>query len=381
MPLARNEGIKIILQGIAVNIFLAAVKFVGGVLGKSTALIADSFHSLSDLLTDVVVLFSHRIGQMPKDEGHPYGHGRAETIGSVIIGSAIVLVALGLVYKFCEVILLGKLLVPEWTAAGAAGLSILTKEWLFHYTRKVGERIRSPAIVANAWHHRSDAISSIACLVGIIGAMQGVLLLDPLSGGLVALMIGKVGIEISLTGLRDLMDSSLEEEAIQRLNEIIGGTSGVQQFHDLRTRRVGGKMHVDVHILVDPGISVTEGHNISENVRHHIKQDFPNAEDILLHVDAEDMLEMEAPYPVTREALDKVTQPIISSAQGIAKTTRMQVHYLEGKNIVEFFVHVDENKTVEETKEILKNLKTRLEALEEIDNAKVYLDVDSAQAG
>lgn len=378
MQSANNEGMKITLQGVAVNIFLAAVKFVGGVLGKSTALIADSVHSLSDLLTDVVVLFSHRIGQMPKDEGHPYGHGRAETIGAVIIGSAIVLVAMGLAYEVWKVIEMGKLLVPEWMAAVAAALSILTKEVLFHYTKKVGEKINSPAIVANAWHHRSDAISSIACLIGILGAMQGYPLLDPLAGGVVALMIGKAGTDIFFDAMRDLMDSSLQDNEIHRINEIIGSTPGVRQFHDLRTRRIGGQVLIDVHILVDPGISVTEGHNISENVRHKVSQAFPNVQDVLVHVDAEETMDGEAPYGVMREDLDELTAPVIAACEDIAGNVRMQVHYLEGKNIVEFFVQVDGAKTVAETKAILKNLKIRLESLEKIDRAKVYLDVDCA---
>jgi len=375
--LTSNAGIKITLQGVGVNIFLTAGKFVGGVLGQSTALIADSIHSLSDLLTDVVVLFSHQIGRMPRDEGHPYGHGRAETLGAVIIGSSIILVALGLAYKVWDIIASGKMTVPEWPAAIAAALSILAKEILFHYTRKVGERIHSPAIIANAWHHRSDVISSIACLIGVLGAMQGYPILDPLAGGIVALMVGKVGIDLFGKAMRDLMDSALDKEQIERIRQIIASTPGVKHSHDLRTRRIGGQILIDVHILVAPEISVTEGHNISENVRHKLKQVFADAQDVLVHVDAEDDMDKEAPYLMTREELEGLTAPIIAATPAIERRTRMRVHYLDGKNIVEIFVRVNENKTLEEIKKILTDLKTRLETLDRIDGARVYLDVDA----
>ncbi|MFQ5673362.1 MAG: cation diffusion facilitator family transporter [Nitrospinales bacterium] len=376
--LANNEGTKVTLQGVGVNILLAAGKFVGGVLGKSTALIADSIHSLSDLLTDVVVLFSHQIGRMPRDEGHPYGHGRAETIGAVIISSSIILVALGLAYEVWDIIASGKMTTPEWPAAMAAALSILAKETLFHYSRKVGEKIHSPAIVANAWHHRSDAVSSIACLIGVLGAMQGYPILDPLAGGAVALMIGKMGIDLFIKAMRDLMDSALDKEQTERIKQIIASTPGVRGSHDLRTRRIGGEILIDVHILVAPEISVTEGHDISENVRHKLKQAFTDAQDVLVHVDAEDDMEKEAPYLMTREELEVLTAPIIASTQGIERSTQIRVHYLDGQNIVEIFVRVNENKTLDEIKKILTDLKTRLEALDRIDGAKVYLDVDAA---
>lgn len=372
-----NEAVKVILAGAALNMFLAAIKFVAGVAGRSTALVADSFHSLSDLLTDAVTLFTHQIGRMPKDKEHPYGHGRAETIGTTVIGGAIILAGLGLGYHVWEIIASGQRLVPGWVAAVAAVFSILSKETLFRYSRKIGEKVHSPSIIANAWHHRSDAFSSIASLIGILGAMYGYPLMDPIAAGVVALMVAKVGYGISANALRDLMDTSLGEEELKRITEIIQAIPGVKQFHDLRTRRIGGNILMDVHILVDPEISVTEGHNIAENVRLKLHDIYDNVQDILVHVDAEDDRYEIQPYPITREELKKLIAPIIASTSEAVRETQMRVHYLRGKIIVELFVQTDKNKTIEETQRTIKDLKTRLEALEKIDEARVYLDVDS----
>ena len=207
-----SPGVKATLVGALANLLLSVVKFIGGILGNSTALIADAVHSLSDLLTDAIVLATHKIGQMPADSNHPYGHGRAETIGATIVGVVIILAGIWIAYDVSQVIASGSQLVPTWLAAGAAFISILVNEGIFHYTRNVGEKINSPAIIANAWHHRSDAISSVAALIGILGAHFGYTIMDPLAGGVVALMILKVGYGILTDGLRDLMDTGLSED-------------------------------------------------------------------------------------------------------------------------------------------------------------------------
>lgn len=370
-----SVGVKTTLVGAGVNIVLAVVKFAGGTAGKSAALTADAFHSLSDLLTDVVVLLTYQIGRIPKDEGHPYGHGRAETIGAVLIGSAIILTGLGLLYAGYTIILSGRRLVPEWIAAVCALISIASKEAVFRYTKNVGKKIHSPSITANAWHHRSDAFSSIACLIGIVGAKYGHPIMDPIAGVAVAALVVKAGYNVLAEGLRDLMDASLEAEEIERAKNAINSTPGVKRFHELRTRRIGGEILMDVHILVDPEISVSEGHNIAENVRHKLMTAFENVQDALVHVDAEDM-EEEKQYGTTKEELKKLAEPIVASTNGIRGKIQMRAHYLDDKNIVEIFVRVDENKTLEETKKILSDLKTRLEAVDKIDEARVYLDMD-----
>ncbi|NIP99437.1 MAG: cation diffusion facilitator family transporter, partial [Nitrospinaceae bacterium] len=184
-----SPGIKATVIGAAGNLFLAVIKFIGGVWGHSTALVADAIHSLSDLLTDFVVLTTHQIGKKPADEDHPYGHGRAESLGAVAVGGAIIGAGLWIGYEVWQVIESGVRLTPSFLAAAGAATSVLTKEGLYWYTRIIGERERSPAVIANAWHHRSDALSSIAALIGILGALFGYPLMDPLAGGVVALMV------------------------------------------------------------------------------------------------------------------------------------------------------------------------------------------------
>lgn len=198
-----SPGFRVTVIGALINILLSAIKFAAGALGKSSAMMADAFHSLSDLLTDIIVIFTHRIGQMPRDADHPYGHGRAETIGATIIGVAIILVSLGILADVWAVIESGLDLIPNWLAVGGALVSIVAKEILFRYTRATGEKISSPAVIANAWHHRSDAISSIAALIGIAAAMLGYPIMDPIAGGVVAVLIAQAGYGILRQGVRD----------------------------------------------------------------------------------------------------------------------------------------------------------------------------------
>ncbi|MCZ6513786.1 MAG: cation diffusion facilitator family transporter, partial [Nitrospinae bacterium] len=210
--LQKNSGVKVIAVGAAANLVLAVLKIAGGIVGRSTAMVADGIHSLSDLLTDGVVLFAHKIGQLPADKNHPYGHGRAETLGATLVGAVIMVAGLGLAYGSWEIIATDAFRTPTWPALVAAVISIAVKEILFRYTRAAGEITKSPSLVANAWHHRSDAFSSIAALVGIGGAMAGYPIMDPVAAIVVSVMILKVGYNIAFRGLSDLMDTALSEE-------------------------------------------------------------------------------------------------------------------------------------------------------------------------
>jgi len=238
--LKKNPGVRIIAIGALANLLLAVLKIAGGIVGRSTAMVADGIHSLSDLLTDGVVLFTHKIGQLPADENHPYGHGRAETIGSTIVGGVIIVAGFGLAYESWEIIATDSFRTPLIPAALAAVASIIINEILFRYTRSVGEATRSLSLVANAWHHRSDAISSVAALIGIGGAMAGYPIMDPIAAILVSIMILKVGYDIAFRGLSDLMDTALSETETRRIETMINGLPGVIQTHNLRTRQTGG---------------------------------------------------------------------------------------------------------------------------------------------
>jgi len=371
-----SPGVKATLVGALANLLLSLVKFIGGIVGNSTALVADAVHSLSDLLTDAIVLATHKIGQMPADSNHPYGHGRAETIGATIVGVVIILAGIWIAYDVSQVIASGSQLVPTWLAAGAAFFSILVNEGIFHYTRNVGEKINSPAIVANAWHHRSDAISSIAALTGILGAHFGYPIMDPLAGGVVALMILKVGYGILTDGLRDLMDTGLSEDQTREIQKIIDGIPEVKKFHDLRTRTLGGEIFMDVHILVDTDLTVTEGHAAAERVRRSLINAFDKVQDVMVHVDGEEDHKLLQIYSATRADLKKIVDPMIKDAGLAVKRTRMRVHHLQGTTLIEIYLQADPDKSIRELNPLLEDLKERLKSTPEIDDVRIFLDVN-----
>ncbi len=372
-----TPGIRAIIVGAIANLLLSAFKFAGGILGNSVALVADAIHSLSDLVTDFIVLFTHRIGKMPQDEDHPYGHGRAETIGATIIGLFIIATGIGVIHETWQAIDEGSGQTPGLLAAIAATLSILINEGLYHYTRRVGEATQSPSLIANAWHHRTDAISSIAALIGIVGAGQGFPFMDPLAGVVVGGMIVKVGIDITRQGVRDLMDTALSDEHTQKIQTILRDIPEVLHFHDLRSRVIGGEFLIDVHILVDPEMTVTEGHRVAEIARRSLIKDFDNIQDVLVHVDGESDVEVEAIYPITRKELIEIARPLISELDGSISQPEIRVHHIKGKNILEVFIKIDSQQNLEESRTLVTNIKSKLETAPQIDQARVFLDLNS----
>lgn len=378
--LKNNPGVRIIAIGALANLVLAALKIAGGIFGRSTAMLADGIHSLSDLLTDGVVLFTHKIGQLPADENHPYGHGRAETIGATLVGAVIIIAGFGLAYESWKIISSGAFRTPLVSAAVAAVFSIIINEVLFRYTRTVGEEINSPSIVANAWHHRSDAISSVAALVGIGGAMAGYPIMDPIAAILVSIMILKVGYDISFRGLSDLMDTALNEAETRRIETMINNLPGVIQTHNLRTRRIGGGVFMDVHILVDHEASVTEGHHIAENVRRELIRAMDNVQDVLVHVDTEDDDTFESIYWANRFYLEKQVDPIIDSMKDIQERTHLRAHYHGGKTTLEVFIRMREGIDANEANSVAKELREYLEAIEHVHEVRVFIDNNSNTA-
>ena len=372
--LKNNPGIRIILIGALVNLFLAVIKIAGGIVGRSTAMVADGIHSLSDLLTDVVVLFTHKIGQLPADENHPYGHGRAETIGATLVGSVIIVAGFGLAYQAWEIITTGTFHTPSWPAAVAAVVSIAANEILFRATRSVGETTKSPSLVANAWHHRSDAISSVAALVGIGGAMAGYPIMDPIAAIIVSVMIAKVGYDIAFQGLSDLMDTALSEDETHRIEMTINDLPGVIQTHNLRTRQIGGELLMDVHILVDHQASVTEGHQIAESVRRKLIRTMDNVQDVLVHVDTEDDAAFESIYWANRKYLEKQVDPIIASMKDIQNQTHLRAHYQGGKTTLEVFIKMKEGIDLDKAHSVIKELKEQLQTIEHVHKVHVFID-------
>lgn len=353
-----DEAKKVTIVGAVVNIALAGGKFVAGIIGNSAAMVADAAHSLSDLVTDAIVFVSVRIAAQEADEEHPYGHGRAETIGTAMVGAALVLIGLFILVDVAENLIQGRLPSPTWLAVSAAVASIIAKEVLYYYTAAVGKKTHNEAIIANAWHHRTDSISSVAALIGIGGAMMGFPLLDPLAAIVVVFMIAKVGWDITWKALQDLMDTSVSSEKLKEIRGVITGTQGVRFFHELRTRKLGADVFVDVHIQVQPNISVSEAHNIAETVRHNLKER-AGAADALVHIDAEEDLGYEI-FKVDKKKMEAKIREEAKKIDGVKDVSELILHYLNGKVCADFNVDLDDSVTIGDAKAKISSLREKL---------------------
>ncbi len=278
---------RVTLVGAVVNLLLSVLKLVVGALAGSAALVADGIHSLSDLLSDALVWFAaHHAAQEP-DEEHPYGHGRFETAATLGLGILLGLVALGIVWDAVLRVSKGDYPSPGSLAVWAAAISILAKEALYWYTIVTARRVNSRMLAANAWHHRSDAISSIVVLLGILGAMAGWAYLDALAAVVVGAMVAKIGWDLGWEAMQELVDAALDPEQVRAAERAICSVDGVRSIHMLRTRRHGHQAAADVHVQVDPRLSVSEGHMISIAVEERLKEAVEAINDVTVHIDPE----------------------------------------------------------------------------------------------
>jgi cation diffusion facilitator family transporter len=332
-----RESRNVTLIGSVIDLLLGVAKIVVGYIGSSQALIADGVHSLSDLATDGVVLLAMKHGSREADEEHPYGHGRIETLATIALGVALIGVAAGIAWDAVVRMLHPELLMhPGWLALIVATISIIGKEAIYQYTMHVANKWKSNLLRANAWHSRSDAISSVVVAIGVLGSMGGLNYLDAVAAIGVALMVAKIGIDLSWHSAQELIDTAMEPEQVEQIRQSIHSVDGVQALHMLRTRRMGDSGLVDVHIMVNPRISVSEGHRISDTVRAQIMRDVDNVTDVMVHIDPEDD-EIAAPstgLPLREEVLARLKQQWadIEAAQHIEETV---LHYLDGKIHVE----------------------------------------------
>jgi cation diffusion facilitator family transporter len=278
-------GIRVTVVGALANLALSAIKLLAGIFGNSAAMISDALHSLSDLATDAVVLFSLRVAAIPKDENHPYGHGKVENFAAVGIGVMLIGVAIFMFFSGIDALIDGRETHPNSLALAAAAISIAVKEWLYHYTAKAGRKSGQLSLVANAWHHRTDALSSIAAMIGVGGAMAGAPFLDQIAAVVVAIFIVQAGAKIAWEGFGDLIDRALEPEAVKAIEKVICDTPGVVGFHQLRTRRVGSNIHVDVHIQLPADQTVAESHRIAGIVKSNILASHRSVLEVLVHVE------------------------------------------------------------------------------------------------
>lgn len=294
--LERTKDIYLVtLVGSIANIVLLLFKFVAGIAGHSAAMIADAVHSLSDFVTDVIVLVFIRISAKPQDKSHDYGHGKYETLAMTLIGVALLVVAMGILYSGASKILLWlegtNLESPGMLALWAALFSILLKEIVYRYSIIKARQLNSQAVEANAWHHRSDALSSIGTAVGIGGAIflgQRWTVLDPLASCVVGLFIVKVAVDLLRNGFGDLMEQSLPEAVEKEILQLVSSLPGLVQPHDLRTRRIGNHYAIELHILMDGNITLREAHDKASEVEELLKQHYGEETHIAVHVEPRD---------------------------------------------------------------------------------------------
>ena len=288
----EKEIYKITLWGSLVNFLLLVFKFVAGFVGNSAAMIADAVHSLSDFITDIIVILFVRVSSMPKDENHHYGHGKYETLATAIIGVVLFAVGVGILVNAVETIIdffHGKeLAAPNIWALGAAAVSIVFKEALYQYTVYKGENLNSNAVMANAWHHRSDALSSIGTLLGISGAMflgEKWRVLDPIAAFLVSIFILKVAIELTKASLEELLEKSLPKKTQEKILNIIHSFPEVKSPHNLRTRHIGSNIAIEFHIRMDGNLSLNEVHEITKRMENALKAEFGPLTHIGIHME------------------------------------------------------------------------------------------------
>ena len=288
----EKEIQKVTLYGSAVNLALMVFKFVAGVLGHSAAMIADAIHSLSDFATDIVVLLFVHISHKPKDKSHDYGHGKFETLATTLIGVALFAVAVGIFVDGAKKIVFwangGTLIIPGTLALWAALVSILLKEFTYQYTRRKAEKLQSQAMKANAWHHRSDALSSVGTAIGIGGAIllgERWAVLDPIASIVVGAMIVKVAIDLLRSGMGELMEQSLPESVEDEIIEIAQSVPDVSKPHELCTRRIGNHYAIEMHILIDGDMSLKEAHAKATEIERRLKERYGEETHVAIHVE------------------------------------------------------------------------------------------------
>tara|TARA_B100000700_G_C15055050_1_gene862333 strand:- start:1633 stop:2799 length:1167 start_codon:yes stop_codon:yes gene_type:complete len=379
-----NESIalRVTLLGLFANFFLAISKVFIGFLSNSSALIADAAHSFSDLLSDGITLWAVKMSNIPKDKNHPYGHGKFETIGTFFVSIMLISTGIGVAWHVFNKIDYPE--VPGIISLWMAGLAIVIKEILFHITRIVSKKTSSKILLANAWHHRSDSISSIAALIGIGGSQLGIPLMDPLAGVLVAGIIVKTGINIGYESIKELTDETVEEEIIRKLSKIMDGIEGVEHYHEMRARKMGPHLLVDLHIQVNNMISISSAHQIAERVRLTILNMLPSVNEVLVHVDAEDdfLEENEVHIPIDvdlmrpQEKIENDVKKVLKELPEILGITHIYCHYLNKKLTVQVNIILDSELKISDAQLIASRARRKIEKIKDIDYADLHLELE-----
>lgn len=355
-----------------VNLALTIAKVFFGIVGQSHALIADGIHSLADLSTDLMVWFAAKYSNQPADKEHPYGHARIETAFTVGLGVVLIATAIGIVVDSAQRLLNPELILqPTPIVLLIAFISIVANEGLYQYTMRTAREFNSSLLRANAWHHRSDAISSIVVLVGVAGSLLGFPYLDAFAALGVAFMIGKIGWDQAWVSIRELVDTGMEPKTTAAIERIIENIEGVQGVHMLRSRRMGSSYLIDVHIEVDERLSVSEGHKIAEYVRLKLIDSNKDISNALVHIDPEDdsLALLCSGLPLRREVLADLREAWAGEVDA-AECGSVTLHYLSGK------VHVDLVRPMSDMEENAQNLclhlQNKAQALSYIGQVRIF---------
>lgn len=359
---------------IIVNILLSTGQIFLGIVGNSQALVADGVHTLSDLSTDFLVLYAIWQGNKEADDDHPYGHGRIETAATVFLGLLLAFVGLAIAINAALRLTEPSLIItPAPITLVMAVITIFSKEGLYRYTIGIADRYHSTILRANAWHHRSDAISSIIVLIGIGGSIMGLPYFDALAAIGLGTMIIRMGLLLSWDAIKELIDTALSQDEVAAIRQAIISTDGVVDLHLLRSRLMGGRALIDVHLQVDGNISVSEGHQISEFVRHRLIDEFESVDEVLVHIDPENDKTIAANIDLPhRSEMTRLINDTIAGIHGSPAAEKITLHYLAGSINVDITFPTVESSTDEERKKIASKVVEILHQHPNIDDIDIF---------
>lgn len=364
------------LAGSLVTLCLILLKLVGGILGNSAALIADALHSVSDLCNDTIVILGYRWGRRPQDDSHPYGHGKVETLATVVVGSVLVCVGVAMgIRSLAAIFGPPPTQAPGLVALAAAGISIGAKEAIYRRTMRVAQRLDSRLLMANAWDHRSDVFASGAALVGVTGARWGIAWMDSAAAMVVCLFIVRMGWRFGWPSLLDLIDTTVEEELHRRIAAAVDNVSGVHAHHDLRTRRLGRDVFVDVDIEVAPELNVIQGHDVARAVREALLRQVRGVRDAMVHVEPSGARGGGVYSGASRDGVVEAAEELARATQGVLGLHGTRVVPLETGYLLNIDIEVHPDLTIRDAHAIAHRLKEAIRRLPGIADAVVHVDL------
>nr|WP_255761821.1 cation diffusion facilitator family transporter [Halomonas alkalisoli] len=331
------------MVGAMVDLVVGLMKIIAGWLVGSAALVADGIHSFSDLVTDGFVLAATHFGRQAPDSNHPYGHGRIETLATLWLGSVLIFVAGGIAWASLTRLLVGEpISAPGIWAIGVAVIALLAKEWIFRYTMRIAKRVNSRLLEANAWHSRSDALSTVVVLIGLIAAQFGAGWVDAVAAIVVGIMVGQVGGRLLWESSQELIDTALPAEERNAMQSVAAAVPGVHGVHDLRTRSLGSQAILDLHIVVAPRLTVSEAHEIGNAVSRRLRDNFSNLADVTFHIDPEDDAgetehSLRPGLPLRRD-VEGVLDEVWSRCEVWQTRVALDLHYLDNQVDVSIYV-------------------------------------------